>query len=173
MKGENYRLVGRQQRVEIMIFQAMGMLRARLQHHQVHHVDDTDTDVGHIGVQERDSSQCLERRYIARASHDHVGITGIITGPMPNARASGAVANRRIHLEPLPLRLFAGDDDVHIVKAAQTVIRDREQTIRIRRQINPHDVGFFVRDMINETGILMRKAIMVLPPCIRGEQIIE
>jgi NAD(P)-dependent dehydrogenase (short-subunit alcohol dehydrogenase family) len=85
------------------------MLGLRLQDHQIHHVDDADADIRDIAAQEGYGSKGLEGRHIPRAGHDHVGITGIVAGPLPNASADGAVANGRINVEPLPLRLFAGD----------------------------------------------------------------
>src|SRR5664279_3800840 len=53
------------------------------------------------------------------------------------------------------------------------MIGDRQQAVRIWRQIDPHYLGFLVRDMIDESGILVRKAIMVLSPDVRSEQIIQ
>ena len=149
------------------------MLGLRLQHHQIHHVDDTDADVGDIAAQEGHGGERLERRHVAGAGHDHVGIAGIVAGPLPDAGADGAVTNGRIDVEPLPLRLLAGDDQVDVVAAAQTVIRDRQQAVRVGRQIDAHDVGFLVRDMIDKAGILMRKAVVILPPDMRGEQVIQ
>ena len=47
MNGEDHRPVGREQLVEILVLQAMGMLRLRLQYHQIDHVDDArDPDIG-------------------------------------------------------------------------------------------------------------------------------
>jgi hypothetical protein len=48
-----------------------------------------------------------------------------------------------------------------------------EQAVRIRRQVDAHDLGFLVDDMIDETGILMREAVMVLSPDVRGQQVVE
>ena len=59
--------------------------------------------------------------------------------------------------------MFARDHDVDVMPAAQAVIHHRQQTVRIRRQINAHDFGFFVEDMIDEAGILVREAIVILP----------
>jgi hypothetical protein len=44
------------------------------------------------------------------------------------------------------------------------MISDAEQGIGVRGQIDPDDIGLFVDDMVNEAGILVRKAVMVLPP---------
>ncbi len=41
-------------------------------------------------------------------------VVRIVAGPSPNTRAGGAVANGRINVGPLPLRLFAGDDHVDV-----------------------------------------------------------
>src|SRR3984893_15570744 len=93
MEGEDHPLVCREQFVKISIFQTMGMLGLRLQYHQIHHVDDTDADVGDIRAQKGHASERLEGRHVAGTGHDHVWITDIITGPSPNTRTDGAMAN--------------------------------------------------------------------------------
>ena len=92
---------------------------------------------------------------------------------MPDTRANRAVADGRLHIEPLPFGLLAGNDQVDVVAAAKAVVGDREQTVRIRRQINADDIGLLARDMIDEAGVLMGEAIVILPPDMRGEQIIQ
>ena len=100
-------------------------------------------------------------------------IAGIVAGPSPNTGADGTVANGRINVEPLPSRLFTGDDHVDVVAAAQTVIRDRQKAVCIGRQIDAHDVGFLIRDMIDKAGILVGKAIVILSPDMRREEVIQ
>jgi hypothetical protein len=55
--------------------------------------------------------------------------------------------------------------------AAQAVIHDRKQAVGVGRKIDPDDAGFLVDDVIEETGILMREAVVVLLPDMRGEQV--
>ena len=83
------------------------------------------------------------------------------------------MAHGGFHVQPHPCRLFARDDEVHVVPTAKAVVCDRKQRVRIRRQIDAHDLRFLVRDMIDESRILMRKTIMVLPPHMRAEQVIQ
>ena len=97
----------------------------------------------------------------------------VVAGPIPDAETGGAVLDGRVHIEPLRRGLFAGDDHIHIIAAAQAMVGDREQAVGIRRQIDANDVGFLVHDMIDEAGILMGEAIVILPPDMRGEQIVE
>ena len=140
------------------------MLGLGLQHHEINHVDDADADIWNIVAQQRNRSERLKGRYVAGAGHDHVGIASVVAGPMPDAGADGAMANRRIDVEPLPFRLLSGDDQVDVVAAAQTMIRDRQQAICIGWQIDTDDIGFLIRDVIDKTRILMGEAVMVLSP---------
>ena len=128
---------------------------------------------GTYSAQQRHGRQRLQRRHIAGAGHHHIGIAGIVAGPMPDAGAGGAMADGRIHVQPLPLRLLAGDDQIDVVAAAQAMIGDRQQAVRIGRQIDAHDVGLLVGDMIDEAGILVGKAVVILAPDMRGQQIVE
>ncbi len=159
--------------VEVPVFHAVRMLGLRLQDHQVDHIDDPDADIRDIVPQQRHGRQGLDRRHVAGAGHHHVRIAVLIAGPVPDARAGRAMANRRFHIEPLPFGLLAGHDHVDVVAAAQAVIRHRQQAIGVRRQIYPHDIGFLVGDMIDEAGILMGKAVMILAPDMGGQKIIE
>ena len=57
----------------------------------------------------------------------------------PRAQCS----TRLVDAEPLELRLLVDDDQVDVVPAAEAVIGDREQTVRIRRQVIRATVPFF------------------------------
>ena len=79
----------------------------------------------------------------------------------------------RLQVQPLRRRVLARDDDVDVVAAAQAVVHHREQAIGVRRQIDAHDLGLFINDMVNEAGVLVGKAVVILPPDMGGEEIIE
>ena len=66
--------------------------------------------------------------------------------PMPAVQC--AVAG--FHAQPLRCGVLASDDDIDVVPTAQAVIHDGEQAVRIRRQIDAHDGGFFVHDDVDE-----------------------
>jgi hypothetical protein len=172
VEGEDHRLVGGEQFVEILVFQAVRMLGLRLQHHQIDHVDDADADVGDV----------------ARSSVTAASVSSVGTSPAQAITTSGSPSSllaqcqmpapavqwrRRVDVEPLPLRLLAGDDQVDVVAAAQAVIGHRQQAVGVGRQIDAHDVGLLVGDMIDEAGILMREAVVILPPDMRGQQIVQ
>ena len=76
-------------------------------------------------------------------------------------------------VEPLGGGMFAGDDDVDVMAAAQAVVHDGEQAIGIGRKIDADDLGFFVDDVVDEAGVLMGEAVVILPPDVGGEQIIQ
>ena len=79
----------------------------------------------------------------------------------------------RGHVEPLRRRLLAGDDHVDVVAAAQTVVRHREQRVRVGRQVHADDIGGLVGDHVDESRVLMTEAVVVLPPDVRRQQIVE
>src|SRR5215831_12253215 len=53
------------------------------------------------------------------------------------------------------------------------MVGDIQQAICIRRQIDSHDVRLLVADVVDEAGVLMAEAVVVLTPDMRGEQVIE
>jgi hypothetical protein len=65
--------------------------------------------------------------------------------PMPAAQCDGGV-----HRQPLRRWVFAGDHDVDVVAAAQAVVHHRQQAVGVRRQVDPHDLGLLVDDVVDE-----------------------
>ncbi len=57
--GENDRLVAGEQRIELAVRQAVGVLGLRLQTHDVDDVDHPDTQVGQFATQDIGGRQCL------------------------------------------------------------------------------------------------------------------
>jgi hypothetical protein len=57
--------------------------------------------------------------------------------------------------------------------AAQTVIKDRQQTIGIWREVDANDISLLIDDVVYETGILVRESIVILLPDVGSEQIIQ
>ena len=81
--------------------------------------------------------------------------------------------DRGVHGQPLRQGVFAGHHHVDVMPAAQAVIEDRQQTIGVGRQVNAHDVGLLVDDVVEEAGILVREAVVILLPDVGGEQIVQ
>ena len=81
--------------------------------------------------------------------------------------------DRLLHRQPLGARVLARHNDVHIVAALDAVVKAGEQAVGIRRQIHAHDIGLLVGRMVEEAGVLMRKAVVVLLPDVRGEDVVE
>ena len=92
---------------------------------------------GSVLAQQLDRGERLERRHVAAAGHDDVGLAPLIVArPLPDADAGRAVLHRLIHRQPLRRRLLAGDDDVDVVAAAQAVIGDAQQAVGVGRQVD-------------------------------------
>jgi len=118
--------------------------------------------------------QNLQRGRIAAAGHHHVRLGALVVArPLPDADAFGAMHDGGVHGQPLREGVFAGDDNVDVMSAAQAMIENGEQTVRVRRQINTHDVGLLIDDVVQEAGVLMCEAVVILLPDVRGEQIIQ
>ena len=89
--------------------------------------------------------------------------------PMPAAQcvsASAMVNHCGEGCLPATITLIA-------IVGAQTMIGDPQQRIGVGRKVDPHDIRLLVRDEIDEAGILMAEAVMVLPPDMGRQQIIQ
>jgi hypothetical protein len=98
------------------------------------------------------------RELVAGAGQDDVGMRGLVAVHVPDARPVGAVLLRFRHGQPLQLRLLVDDDQVQIVPALEAMVGNRQQTVRIGRQIDAGDAGLAVDDRIDETRALMAEA---------------
>ncbi len=89
--------------------------------------------------------------------------------PMPRA----CMHDRVVHGEVVQRGLLAGDDDVHVVAAPQAMVHDGEERVRVRRQVDADDLGLLVHDVVDEAGILVGEAVVILAPDVRREEIVE
>src|SRR6185436_5998052 len=112
--GEDDRTVGGEQRVELLVRQAVRVLARRLQAHQVHHVDDAYREFGQVLVEQVGGGEYLQGRYVAGAGQHHVGVLDCGTGPVPDPDAGPTVPDRLVDAEPLRFGLLAGNDDVDV-----------------------------------------------------------
>ena len=123
-----------------------------------------------MAAQQRCGGERLQRWNVSGAGHHHIRIAAIVAGPFPDARTGGAMADGTFDVESLPGGLFARDDQVDVTAAAQAMIRDGQEAVRVRRQIDPDNVRLLVCKMSDETRILVGKSVMVLPPHVRSRR---
>ena len=165
MVREGDRSIGREQRVELRIGEPVRMLALRLEAHQVDDVDDPDLEVGKPVAKKPSRRERLERRDVATACEDDVRLfVAVIRRPLPDADAAGAVHDRIVHREVVQCRLLARDDHVHVVAAAEAVVGHGQERVRVRRQVDTDDLRLLVHHVVDEPGILMREAVVVLAP---------
>ena len=165
--GEDDGLILGEQAVVLLVGQAVGMLGVRLELHQVHHIHHAELQLRQLTAQDADGGERFERGRIAAAGHDDIRLLPLVVrGPAPDADALRAVLDRLLHRQPLGARVLARHNDVHIVAALDAVVKAGEQAVGIRRQIHAHDIGLLVGHMVQEAGVLMRKAVVVLLPDI-------
>jgi len=108
---------------------------------------------------------------VAAGGHDHVrGLALVVAGAAKDADALGAVRDRLVDGGELQVGLLVRDDHVDVVGGAQAVVGHREEAVGVRRQVDARDGRALVGDHVHEAGVLVREAIVVLPPDRRGEQ---
>ena len=146
----------------------------RLQPHQVDHVHHPHAQAGQVLAQQRHGGHHLEGGRVARAGEHHVGFAALlVAGPLPDPRAPGAVQDGLVHREPVRGLVLARHDHVDVVAAAQAVVGDREQRVRVRGQVDPGHLGLLVDHVVDEAGVLVGEAVVVLAPHVRGEQVVQ
>ena len=142
---ENDRFVPCEQAIEVVVAQAVRVFARRLKLHQIDDVHEADLQRRQLLPEKCDGGQRFERRHIAGRGHDEIGFGASVRArPVPDANPRRAVADRIVHAEPLRRRVLAGDDDVHVVPAAEAVIDHTEQAIRVGWKIHADDFGFLV-----------------------------
>src|SRR3989344_839360 len=174
MKREDDWSVDGENAIEILIAQSMRMFFLWLERHQIHDVDDANFQSGRELSQYLYRCERLQCWHIPGACHDDVGLFMVIVArEVPDTDPRCAVFDSVLHGEPLQCRLFSGNDDIDVVAATKAVVGDGEEGICIRWQIDADDFGLLVYDVINESWILVGKAIVVLLPDVRCEEDVE
>ena len=116
----------------------------------------------------------LERRHVAGAAEHDVRLAApVVARPLPDADAARAMGDRVVHRQEVERGLLAGDDHVDVVAAAQAVVGDREQAVRVRRQVDADDLRLLVDDVVDEPRVLMGEAVVVLPPHVGGQEVVQ
>ena len=135
----------------------------------IHHVHHPDLQLWQLLPQDRHRRQRLQSGRVAAAGHDHVRLLPLVVGgPVPDTDALGAVLHRLVHGEPLGAGMLAGHHDVHIVPALDAVVEHAQQAVGVRGQIDAHHVRLLVCHVVQEAGVLVGEAVMVLLPHIGG-----
>ena len=78
-----------------------------------------------------------------------------------------------IHGQPLGSELLAGHDDINEIPAAQTLVSHVQEAVSVRRKKDANHFCLLIDDVIDEAGILMTEAVVILSPHVRGQQIVE
>ena len=78
-----------------------------------------------------------------------------------------------VHGQVLQRRLLARHHHVDVVPAAQAVIHHRQQGVGVRGQVHPDDVRLLVHHVVDEPRILVGEAVVVLPPDVRRQQVVQ
>ena len=174
MKAKDDVLVFGEERIVIRVAQPVRVLAAGLQLHQIDDIDHPDLQIGQMLAKNGNGGQNLQRGRVAAAGHHHVRLAAlIVAGPLPDANSFRAMHDRGVHGQPLRQGVFAGHHHVDVMPAAQAMIEDRQQAIGIGRQIHADDVGLLVDHVVEEAGILVREAVVILLPDVGGEQIVQ
>ena len=172
--GEDHRAVRGEQRVELTVTEAVRMLGRRLQPHEVDDVDHPDRQVRQLSAQDRRRGKDFQGRGVTGAGEDNVGfVVGVAARPVPDAHTAGAMQSRLLGVEPVRRVVLARHDHVHVVTATQAMLGDLQQSIGIRREIYADDFGNLVRDVVDETRVLVGEAVVVLTPDVRGQQVVQ
>ena len=72
VEGEDDRFVGREDLIEFLVGEAVGVFGRGLQGHEVNDVDHADLEVGDLFAEKGDGGQGFEGGYVSAAGHDHV-----------------------------------------------------------------------------------------------------
>ena len=152
----------------------MGVLGLGHEAEEIDYVDEADFQLRAVLAQDGGCGEGFGGGDVTGAGEDDVGFgAGVGGGPVPDADALGAVLDGVVHAEVLEVRGLVGDDDVDVVGAAQAVVGDGEQAVGVGRKVDAGDVRALVGDDVDEAGVLVGEAVVILTPDERGDEEID
>ena len=174
VEREDYRLVLGEQRVEISVAQTVRVSALRLKLKEVYYVYKSDLYLRQVLAHDGNSRQTLQSRSIAAAGEYNVRLFALVVGsPLPYAYTLCAVLYSLLHSQPLGTGVLRSYHYVYIVLRTYAVVEAGEQAVSIRRQIHSYNVCLLVGNVVEEAGVLMSKAVVVLLPYVRGKYVVE
>ena len=164
---EDNRLVCCKQSVVLCVCQTVRMFCMLFQFHQVNYVDNADLQFRKCVTQDCYSCKSLKCRCVAAACHYEVRLLSLIVAcPVPDTDTLCTVFYSLLHCQPLLSRMLGSYDYVYIISASDTVIEAGQQTVRIRRKVKTYYVCLLIGNVIQESGILMCKSVVILLPYV-------
>ena len=131
-------------------------------------VDDAGDQVGNPLPQQLRGGEHLHRRHIADTSQNHVGpgtrVIHLGTRPVPHRTSPLTVRRSLVGRQILQVWLLVGDDEVHVIAAAEAVIGDGQQAVSVRRQPGAYHPGTERDDGVQQPGPLVAEAVVVVTP---------
>ena len=120
----------------------------------------------------------LERRHVAAGGEHDVRLLarGAVAGPGPLGHALGELLLGVVDGLEGGGRLLAREDRVDLVRGLVGLLADREQHVGVGRVVDLDDVvvvEVLVQQQVDEAGVLVREAVVVLAPDVAGEQDVE
>ncbi len=163
-----------EQAVEVPVREAMRVLAGWRELEEIHHIDETNLEIGEVLPQQHNRRQRLFGGNVPGAGHHHIRFGPlVVAGLSPDADALGAVRDRLVHVQVLQMLLLVADNHVDVVGALQAVIGHTEQAVHIRRQIDAADIRALVHHHVEKAGILMGETIVILAPDGGGNEQVE
>src|ERR1700722_3453567 len=78
-----------------------------------------------------------------------------------------------VHLQPLKLRLLSAGDDIDVVAASQTMIKDAEQAVTVRRIVHTDGIASACQRVVHKPGGLVAEAVVIIAPRMTCEQNVQ
>ena len=174
VEGEDDGLVPGKDHVVILVGEPVGVGGVGLELHQIHHIHHPQPHLGQVAAQDGHRCQGLQRGGVAAAGQHRVGLRPlVIGGPLPDADAVGTVLDGLVHGEPLGPGVLGGHHHIDVIPAFDTVVKDGEQAVGVRGQVEPHHVRLLVGHMVQEAGVLVGEAVVILLPHVGGQHVVH
>src|ERR1700686_2480783 len=102
---------------------------------------------------------------ISGTGHHHIRLAPLVSrSPLPDSNSTRAMLDRRFQVEPLQHQLRSSNNYIDVVSAAEAVISYRKESVRIRRTIYALNIPLLVHNVVDEAGVLVGEAVVVLAP---------
>lgn len=166
--------VGCEERVEVIVAQSVRMASFEAEHHQIGHIDDSDSKVRRLFPEHSGRFDDLEGEFRSDTHKHDIRIQPVVSTREFPDRGSGATMRLCfIRGEEDGLRLLGADHKIDVILRPETMSKRGQKGVCVGRKVDASGGGLEVQDGADEGRVLMGETVVFLSSPGTGFDVVD